>query len=107
MGLRALIGIVRRLGGRRVGGSPKLTKSLELIEEFVHDVETPVGDEEECLACCGGIFVRGFLEDEVEELAVGVPSFDAVRDFGALNRLEMAKGEFIVECKEEGVAVAF
>mmetsp|Transcript_5367 Transcript_5367/g.10535 ORF Transcript_5367/g.10535 Transcript_5367/m.10535 type:complete len:201 (+) Transcript_5367:922-1524(+) len=89
-----LVRIVRHLGRRGVGGGAELTKSLELVEEFVEDVEAPFGEEVEGYGAGGvGAVVLGRLvEEEVEELTVGVPSGDAIADGGAFDRLEVTEG---------------
>ena len=107
MGRRALIRIFRRLCRRNIGGRAELTESLELVEKLVKDVETPVRNEIERFLLGGGSVLGCFFEDQIKELAVGVPAFDAVADFGAFDGLEVTEGDLVVEGEEELVSSAF
>jgi hypothetical protein len=84
---------------------PKLAESLELIEEFVHNIKCPFRKEEECITHWALHF--GLGDEFVEKSLVHFPSLHAIPPVGAGDGVEMPQGEFLVDGEEEGVASAF
>ena len=72
------------------------------------DVEAPLWDEVERFYFGRPGSILGCLsQDEVEELAVGMPAVDVIECVGAFDGLEMTEGELVVEGKEELVSPTF
>lgn len=80
-------------GSIREYSCSKLTKSLELVEEFMKYVKGPFGQEEErCESRVVFFGIFSLCDEEVKEILVDFPSLDAITDGRAGDGVEVSLG---------------